>query len=96
MPIPSDVRVGSAFVESTLSRRKIPLGRPVSQLKRSPFTPATVAVLESRRCIPLTVSLPVTVSFESTGFSAKSPPGCGALRMCTTTRSPPIVRTSRV
>jgi len=55
-------------VASTPSRRKMPLGRPLPQLKRSPLIPARVARLDWRRCIEDTVSRPVTSPLESTGF----------------------------
>ncbi len=49
---------------------KIPDGYPICQLNRSAFTPTAVALPDMRFCIALTVSRPVIVPFESTGFSA--------------------------
>jgi hypothetical protein len=48
----------------------IPLGCPSYQLKKSPFTPATVAVSEIAFCMTVTRWRPVTVPFERTGLSA--------------------------
>ncbi|RDI73211.1 hypothetical protein Gocc_3006 [Gaiella occulta] len=54
-----------------------PLGAPVANEKKSPLTPAVVAVDASRRCIALSVSVPTSVSFESTGARVVVPPGRG-------------------
>ena len=48
----------------------IPLGWPSLKLKRSPLTPATVAVPEMSFCIEVTRSVPVIAPFERIGFSA--------------------------
>ena len=57
------------------------------------MTPPTVAVDERRFCIEVTVSRPTTVLFESTGWSAYSPPGLGTV-MTWTTSGPCGVKTS--
>ena len=44
----------------------MPVGSPSSHEKKSPLTPATVAVLETRRCIEVTVSRPSMKPFERT------------------------------
>ena len=54
---------------ATPLRIRTPLGRPSFQLKRSPLTPAMVAVDVSRFCIAVTFSRPAIDSFESTGWS---------------------------
>ena len=64
---PALERSGFGALASTPSRRRIPLGRPSASAKRSPFTPTLVACLTRRRCIAVSVSLPVIVSFESNG-----------------------------
>jgi len=55
-----------------------PVGCPSVKLKRSPFTPATVASPETRFCIEVTRSRPMIVLFDSTGFSPYKPTGFGA------------------
>jgi hypothetical protein len=50
-------------------RISIPLGWPSLKLKRSPFTPATVAEPEADCCMDVTRSVPTIVPFESSGFS---------------------------
>ena len=47
----------------------IPLGWPSLKLKRSPFTPATVAESEMSFCIEVTRSVPVIAPFERIGLS---------------------------
>jgi hypothetical protein len=61
-----------------------PLGCPSFQLKRSPFTPATVAVVLARFCIDVTFSRPTIASLDSSGISEYRPPGFGALMTCNT------------
>ena len=58
------------------SRMRIPLGRPF-ETKRSPLTPATVAIADTRCWIAVTRSRPRIASLESTGLSAQRPPGRG-------------------
>ena len=77
-------RPGSGGWSSAPLRMTIPLGAPLTVV-RSPFTPATVAVVESRRSIAVRRSVPTIASFESTGFRLQSPPGRGAVRTLTTT-----------
>ena len=72
----------------------IPLGRPVASENRSPLTPALVALGTSRRCIAVRVSLPITVSVESTGASVVVPPGRGPMRTLITTGPPGVICTS--
>jgi hypothetical protein len=67
-PMPRLERLYMARAERRFLRRKMPLGRPLPQLKRSPLIPARVARLDRRRCIDDTVSRPVTSPLESTGF----------------------------
>ena len=55
----------------------MPLGTPVRNVKKSPLTPAAVADGAIRRSIPVSVSVPVRASFESTGASVVMPPGRG-------------------
>ena len=57
-------------VFKTPSCMSIPLGRPSSHVKRSPLTPATVAIDDTRLCMEVTVSRPRIEPFESTGRSA--------------------------
>ena len=83
--MPSVERFGCGGASSTPDCISIPLGRPSSNVKRSPLTPATFALDMARFCIDVTVSRPRSVSFESSGRSAYSPPGRGARRMWTTT-----------
>ena len=59
------------------SRITMPDGRPVASAKKSPLTPAMAAVGASLRCMPVRVSRPTIVSFETTGSSVVSPPGRG-------------------
>ncbi len=68
--IPIEERSPSGGWSSTPSRIMTPLGWPSFQLKRSPLTPATVAVELSRFCIDVTVSLPRIVFFASVGLTA--------------------------
>ena len=58
------------------SRMRIPLGRPLDA-KRSPLTPATVAVADRFRWIAVTRSVPTMAPLESTGLRAQRPPGRG-------------------
>ena len=67
--IPALERDAFGGVTRTPSRSRTPLGRPVESEKRSPFTPTVVLVVDSRRSIDDTVSLPVTDPFERTGLS---------------------------
>ena len=60
---------------------RTPLGRPDANVKKSPLTPAVVAVGAIRRCIAVSVSVPVSVSFERAGASVVVPPGRGPVRM---------------
>ena len=53
------------------SRMRIPLGRPV-ETKRSPLTPATVAIGDTRCWIAVTRSRPTIASLESAGLSAET------------------------
>ena len=62
-------RPAAGWWSSTPERMSTPVGCPLVQLKRSPFTPVTVAAAVRRRCIEVTVSRPEIASFESTGFS---------------------------
>ncbi len=55
---------------------RIPLGRPLDA-NRSPLTPATVAVADTRCWIAVTRSVPTMASLESTGLSVQRPPGRG-------------------
>ncbi len=61
------VRIGGLLM--TPSCRTSPLGCPSFQLKRSPFTPATVVVDEIAFCIAVTRWRPRIVPFASTGLS---------------------------
>ena len=63
------------------SRMRTPLGRPEENVKKSPLTPALVELVVVRRCIAVSVSVPVSVSFESTGATVVVPPGRGPVRM---------------
>ena len=63
------------------SRISTPLGRPVENVKKSPLTPALVELDAVRRCIAVSVSVPASVSFESTGATVVVPPGRGPVRM---------------
>ena len=56
---------------------RTPLGRPVANAKKSPLMPAVVACGAVRRSIAVSVSLPVSVSFERLGASVVVPPGRG-------------------
>ena len=60
---------------------RTPLGSPVANAKKSPLMPAVVACGAVRRSIAVSVSLPVSVSFERLGASVVVPPGRGPLRM---------------
>ena len=76
-------RFGCGVVRRTPSWISPLEGMPSAQVKRSPFTPATVALASARRCIEVTRSRPVAAPFESTGLSPYRPPaGFGAVRMC--------------
>ena len=68
--MPTVERFGCGGVVSTPDCMNIPLGRPSSKVKRSALTPPTVAVDDTRFCIDVTRSRPITVLFESTGCSA--------------------------
>ena len=68
--MPSVERLGCGGASSTPDCISIPLGRPSSQVKRSPLTPATFALDMARFCIDVTVSRPRSESFESSGRSA--------------------------
>ena len=46
-------------------------------MKKSPLTPAVVAVAAVRRWIAVSVSVPVSVSLERAGASVVVPPGRG-------------------
>ena len=63
------------------SRIRTPLGTPDAYVKKSPLMPAVVADAAVRRSIPVSVSVPVSVSFESAGASVVVPPGRGPVRM---------------
>ena len=78
-------RRGCGGVWSTPDCMSIPVGSPSSQVQKSPFTPATLALAEARRCMDVTVSRPSSESLERRGRSAYRPPGFGARRMWTTT-----------
>ena len=60
---------------------RTPLGKPVANAKKSPLMPAVVACGAVRRSIAVSVSLPVSVSFERLGASVVVPPGRGPVRM---------------
>src|SRR6266511_2307627 len=76
-PMPMLVRSGRGGCSRTPFRTSTPLGWPSPKLKRSPFTPATVAVPLRRLCMSVTFSRKMSDSFESTGCSEYSPPGLG-------------------
>ena len=59
-------RSASGGWSSTPERSTMPLGSPLAA-KKSPLTPATVAVAEARRSIALSGSRPETTPFESAG-----------------------------
>jgi len=64
-----DERSASGGLSSTPFRISTPDGWPSRKLKRSPFTPATVAPPDARFSIEVTVSRPTIRSFERTGLS---------------------------
>ncbi len=68
--IPTVERLGCGGVFITPESMNMPLGRPSFQVKRSALTPPSVATVDKRRCIEVTVSRPSTDSLESTGLSA--------------------------
>jgi hypothetical protein len=51
-------------------RMNIPLGASVREPKKSPLTPATVARLERRRCMLLTVSRALTPLLARMGLTS--------------------------
>ena len=63
-------RADAGGLTTTLSRMRTPLGRPLAHSQKSPFTPTIVPSGARRRCIEVTRSVPTTVSFDRTGFSA--------------------------
>ena len=74
----------------------IPSGRPSAALKKSPLTPATVAVAEASRSIPVKRWRPAIAPSESLGRSAHSPPGRGATSTWTITAPCGVKRSLRV
>src|SRR5262249_3943427 len=76
---PTVERRGWGAVVIAPESMNMPSGVPSFQVNRSALTPPTVAVAERRFCIEVTGSGPTTVLFESTGWSAYSPPGLGAV-----------------
>ena len=70
MSTPTVERKSAGALSSMPSRINPPVGGPSAKLKRSPFTPATVAFVESRRSIEVTRSRPTMALFDRIGFSS--------------------------